>query len=394
MARMAEIVATRRRMGLAAAVAWLGLGLGWPAATPAQPAGPQPAPAALERLGPVSPEKRAELQRILDQHAAALESQALVLKTVAKLIGPTVVHIEADTPPRSLQLRMHRMEEAGSGVIIRWKDKYYVLTNRHVVQGAAADAIRIHLADGRQLHPLRVLDDAETDVAALPVDAPNLAAAPLGNSDRLEIGDFVLAMGSPFGLSHSVTFGIISAKGRRDLHLEDAGLRFQEFLQTDAAINPGNSGGPLCNLRGEVVGINTAIATASGRNEGIGFSIPINMFMAVARQLIETGRVVRAFLGVTLDPRFGPALAADVGLPGPMGARVTAVTPGSPAEAARLQTGDVVLEIDGTKVEDDLHLINIVSLLGVGKTVPLVIFRDGKTISTAVQLADRSKFGP
>jgi serine protease Do len=219
-------------------------------------------------------------------------------------------------------------------------------------------------------------------------------AAPLGNSDRLEIGDFVLAVGSPFGLSHSVTFGIISAKGRRDLHLDDAGLRFQDFLQTDAAINPGNSGGPLCNLRGEVIGINTAIATNSGRNEGIGFAIPINMFMAVARQLVETGQVVRAFLGVTLDARFGAALAAEIGLPGLMGARVTALTPGSPAETARLQPGDVILEIDGTKVEDDLHLINLVGLLGVGKTVPLVIFRDGKTISTTVQLGDRSKFGP
>ena len=140
-----------------------------------------------------------------------------------------------------------------------------------------------------------------TDVAVLAVSAPDLTAAPLGDSDRMEIGDFVLAVGSPFGLSHSVTFGIISAKGRRDLHLGEVDtVQFQDFLQTDAAINPGNSGGPLVNLRGEVIGINTAIASNSGGNEGIGFAIPVNMFMTVARQLIETGKVTRAFLGVNM----------------------------------------------------------------------------------------------
>ena len=137
------------------------------------------------------------------------------------------------------------------------------------------------------------------------VEAADLIPASLGDSDRMEIGDFVLAVGSPFGLSHSVTFGIISARGRHDLELGDATIRFQDFLQTDAAINPGNSGGPLCNLRGQVIGINTAIASNSGGNEGIGFSIPVNLFMGVARQLIDNGKVTRAFLGVTLDAKFG-----------------------------------------------------------------------------------------
>ncbi len=204
----------------------------------------------------------------------------------------------------------------------------------------------------------------------------------------------MLAVGSPFGLSHSVTFGIISAKGRRDLHLGDAELRFQDFLQTDAAINPGNSGGPLCNLRGEIIGINTAIASNSGGNEGIGFSIPINMFMAVARQLIETGKVARAFLGVSLDAKFGPAMAAEIGLPGPMGAGVTAVTPGSPAEAARLQPGDVILEIDGTRVEDDTAPDQ--------PGQPDRGRQDGaagrssataRRLTVTVEVADRSKFG-
>jgi serine protease Do len=392
---MARSLCTDSRGRWCARVFCLAVALAWLAVQTGRPAEPAAAPPALERAGPVSPEKRAQLQRILDEHAAALQSQAIVIKTVAKLIGPTVVHIEADAPRRTLQQNHdRRVEEAGSGVIIQVKDKFYVLTNRHVIHAATAESIRINLADGRQLHPLRILEDLETDVAVLPLSAPNLVAAPLGNSDRLEIGDFVLAVGSPFGLRHSVTFGIISAKGRRDLHLDDAGLRLQDFLQTDAAINPGNSGGPLCNLRGEVVGINTAIASNTGVNDGVGFSIPIKMFMAVARQLIETGKVVRAFLGVTLDAKFGPALAAEIGLPSPMGARVTAITPGSPADTARLQPGDVVLEIDGTQVEDDAHLINLVSLITVGKSISLRIFRDGKTLPVTVQAGDRSKFGP
>ena len=204
------------------------------------------------------------------------------------------------------------------------------------------------------------------------VSAPDLVAAPLGDSDRLETGDFVLALGSPFGLSHSVTFGIISARGRWDLHLPKGTIHFQDFLQTDAAINPGNSGGPLVNLHGELIGINNSIASDSGVNEGIGFAIPINLFMTVGRQLIATGRVARAFLGVNLNSKFGPAMAAELGLPRPIGAQVTGVTPNSPAEAAKLQPGDVILEFNGTPVEDDAHLVNLVSLTEVGKTVPVL----------------------
>ena len=169
----------------------------------------------------------------------------------------------------------------------------------------------------------------------------------------MEIGDFVLAVGSPFGLRNSVTFGIISAKGRRDLQFGNATVRYQDFLQTDAAINPGNSGGPLCNLRGEVIGINSAIASKSGISERIGFAIPMNMFINVARQLIDTGKVTRAFLGVSLESRYGPAMAAELGLPNPMGTRVLSVIKGTPAEAAGLQAGDVILQIDGERVEDD-----------------------------------------
>jgi serine protease Do len=175
--------------------------------------------------------------------------------------------------------------------------------------------------------------------------------------------------------------------------LPEGVIRFQDFLQTDAAINPGNSGGPLVNLHGEVIGINNSIASESGVNEGVGFSIPINMFMTVGRQLITTGKVTRAFLGVNLNSKFGPVTAADLGLPRPMGAEVSNVTAGSPAEAARLQPGDVIIEFNHTAVEDDSHLVNLVSLTEVGKAVPLLIFRDHKLLTVTVEVGDRSKFG-
>ncbi len=352
--------------------------------------------AAIERRGPVSAEKRAELYRQLEQQAAILEAQAAVVKTVAKLVGPTVVHIESDVTGRSaLQYgRGQRVEEAGSGVIIQWKEKHFVLTNRHVVTGAAPEKINVHLADGRLLHPTRVWENEDTDVAVLAISAPDLVAAPLGNSDALEIGDPVLAVGSPFGLSFSVTSGIISAKGRRGLEFgkDRPGLRLQDFIQTDAAINPGNSGGPLINLRGEVIGISTAIASNSGGSEGIGFAIPVNMFMTVARQLIEHGRVRWGFLGVTLDRDFGPAKATEIGLPGLFGARVIQVTADSPATAAKLQAEDVILQIDGVPIEDDDHLVNVVNLTEPGTEISLVIFRDRKQWSLKTVVGSREQF--
>ena len=352
-------------------------------------------PGELAELGePITPQQRAELRRALKKHAQVWEAQAAVVKTVAKLIGPTVVHIEADVPPKAVGLygRRREIEEAGSGVIVLLEGKHYVLTNGHVVRRSSPQQIRINLADGRRIHPKKVWDDPETDVAVMSISAPNLIAAELGNSDRMEIGDFVLAAGSPFGLSRSVTYGIISAKGRWDLRLGEASLRFQDFMQTDAAINPGNSGGPLVNLRGEIIGINTAIASNSGGNEGIGFSIPINMFMIVSRQLIEQGKVTRAFLGVTLDDDFGPATAAKFGLPRPMGARIKGIVSGTPAEIAKLQVDDVILRFNNTPVKDGDHLMNLVGLTEVGKSVSLVIFRDRKPIVVTLNVDDRSKF--
>ncbi len=323
----------------------------------------------------------------LVHEVAGLEKQSNVLKKVVKLVSPTVVHIEAEkTDQSSLKYgRRSQIEEAGSGFIITLGGHPYVITNRHVIKQAALRDIRIRLADSRVLNPLKVWTDPDTDIAVMSINAPSLVVSRLGNSDETEIGDFVLAVGSPFGLSHSVTFGIISAKGRRDLELGDE-VHFQDFMQTDAAINPGNSGGPLLNLRGEVIGMNTAIASSSGGSEGIGFTIPINMVKVVARQLVERGAVIRAYLGVGLDANFSPAKATGVGLRRPRGARITQVKPGSPAETAKLRVDDIVLQFDGIRVDNDSHLINLVGMTEPGKEVPVIVFRDHKTEKMMVKV--------
>jgi serine protease Do len=278
------------------------------------------------------------------------------------------------------------VEEAGSGVIVKYNEKYYVLTNRHVIKHASLDNIHIKLATGQVVFPNRVWADVETDIAVMAINTPELTAARLADSSLVDIGDFVLAVGSPFGLSHSVTYGIISAKGRRDLELGVEGVRYQDFFQTDAAINPGNSGGPLLNLRGEVIGINTAIASSSGGNEGIGFTIPINIAMSVARQLIDQGSVARALLGVSLDSKYDDTQARELGLPRRIGARVNRVTPKTAAAEIGLQVGDVILVFDGVRIEDDDHLVNQVKLTPVGKRVPLIVLRDGSSVELTAEL--------
>jgi serine protease Do len=319
-----------------------------------------------------------------------LEQRGSVVKRVVKLATPAVVHIEARRDAEGSRPARGESEEAGSGVIIERRGRLFVLTNRHVIKYSTANGINVKLADGRVVHPKQTWSDPATDVAIMSITTEGIVAARIGDSSKLDIGDFVLAVGSPFGLSHSVTYGIISAKGRRDLRLGDDGVQYQDFLQTDAAINPGNSGGPLLNLRGEVIGLNTAIASASGANEGIGFAIPINMVMVIADQLIERGTVVRAFLGVKLDASFGPSEAARLGMARPEGARVTGITRNSPAEQARIQVGDVILEFDGTRVEDDMHLINLVSLTPVHKEVDLRLLREGRPLGVRVRVANKA----
>ena len=334
-------------------------------------------------------DQRDDEYALFAKEAAWLEQQGKLLKRVVKLSKPSVVHIEVkkyDDDRVGFGVR-RSVEETGSGVVVRLNhgdDAPYILTNLHVVAKATPGNIHIRLSDGRQVKPTRVWSDPATDLAVLAVSTPQLVCARIGDSDKIEVGDFVLAIGSPFGLSHSVTFGIISAKGRRDLDLGSRRVAIKEFLQTDAAINPGNSGGPLLNLRGEVVGINTAIASSSGGNDGIGFSIPINMAMVVARQLVANGSVVYAYLGVRLDSAFTATQAAELRLPRLGGALVKSVNPDSPAENAKIQAGDVITRFSGIEVEDITHLVNLVKLTPVGKQLPVEVFRDGVRLTVRV----------
>ena len=327
-----------------------------------------------------------ELARDVD----ALDRELSIYKRVAKLVSPSVVHVEATPLP---QYRFRRdAEEAGSAVLVRYRGKDYVLTNRHVIKHSREDYIRLELFDGRQLQPTQILGDIETDVAVMAVEAPDLIPARIGDSDSAEIGDIVMAFGSPFNLRRSVTRGIISAKGRSNLDLGDGEVVYQNFFQTDAAINPGNSGGPLVNLRGEVIGLNTAIASSSGGNEGIGFSIPINIAVRIMRQLIESGQVERGFLGVTLDGNFDSASARYVGLSDLKGARVKEIAVGSPASLADLRVDDVILLFDNLRVEDDQHLINLVKRTEIGRQVEMVVFRNRRTLTTKVKIVKREDF--
>jgi serine protease Do len=218
------------------------------------------------------------------------------------------------------------------------------------------------------------------------VGRSDLAACRLGDSRTLEVGEHVFAVGSPFGLNHSVSFGIVSAKGRRNLELGNKSIVYQDFIQTDAAINPGNSGGPLMNLRGEVVGINTAIASNSGVNEGIGFAIPIQLAMAVATQLIERGELHRSYLGVSVERAFNVDPQGGLQSQRARGALVKVVKPNSPAEAAGLRYGDVILMFDGVAVENDEHLVQMVGLSPSGRPVELQVLRERATLQLTANL--------
>ncbi len=310
-----------------------------------------------------------------------------LVRRVSQLVKPSVIHIEAHKTEHKSGTH-ESYDEAGSGVVIKVRGEFWILTNRHVINGASPKEILLRASNGREFHPSRIHADPSTDVAVMKIDEIGIPAARLGDSDQIEIGDFVIAIGSPFGLSHSVTFGILSAKGRRDLSLGEQKIDLQDFFQTDAAINPGNSGGPLLNLRGEVIALNTAIASSSGGSEGIGFAIPMNMAIKVADQLILHGKLRRGYLGVTLDPDFTSADLAAAGYSLISGALVKNVRSGSPAEQAHLQRGDIIVEFDGRQVENDDHLVAQVGLTSVGAKIPMIIYRDGKRYRTDVVLTD------
>jgi len=262
-----------------------------------------------------------------------------------------------------------RVEQSlGSGVVVD-AAKGYVLTNHHVVGGA--DDITVTLQDGRDLKAKLVGSDPDTDVALLQIPADKLQALPIADSSQLRVGDFVVAVGDPFGLGQTATSGMVSALGRSGL-----GKGFQNFIQTDASINPGNSGGALVNLRGELVGINSMIFTPSGGNVGIGFAIPTDLATGVMKQLLAYGKVRRGNLGVEVQD-ITPRIAQALGLKDTTGAVVTRVDTGSPAEGAGLQTGDVLTAVDGKAVRSSQDVRNAEGLLPLGAKVTLSVKREG-----------------
>jgi serine protease Do len=281
--------------------------------------------------------------------------------------------------------REYRQEGLGSGVIISADG--YILTNNHVIREAEEISV---LIDKKEYKANIIGSDPKTDLSVIKVDAKNLPVAKLGNSEALEVGEWVLAIGNPFSreLHHSVTAGIVSGKGRTNVEVGD--IEYEDFIQTDAAINPGNSGGALVNLRGELVGINTAIVSNGwgGGNLGIGFAIPINLAKQIMEQLIETGRVVRGWMGVNIQP-VDENLAEKMQLPSTAGALVTDVLSDTPAERAGIRQGDFIIAFNGEPIRDNNHLIHVVAGYKPGTRAEVKLIRDGREKVLTMTLGER-----
>lgn len=331
-----------------------------------------------------------------------LQKTSLTFRAVAKKVTPTVVNISVVKTFRPSRFgfrndpfwdffgddfferffgipREFKNRGLGSGVIV--SEKGYILTNNHVV--GKADEIKVTLADKREFTAKVVGTDPKSDVAVIQIKARDLPVARLGNSDDIEVGDWAIAIGNPFGLNQTVTVGVISAKGRANMGIAD----YEDFIQTDAAINPGNSGGPLVNLEGEVIGINTAIFSQSGGYQGIGFAIPINMARSIMQNLIENGKIVRGWLGVQIQP-VTEDVAKSFGLSKAQGVLVGDVTKGSPAEKAGFKRGDIIIRYGDREINDPNQLRNLVASTRVGEKVPIEILRDGHPLTLTVEIAE------
>lgn len=281
--------------------------------------------------------------------------------------------------------REQESQSLGSGVVVD-AAKGYILTNNHVI--SKADEVTVTFRDGRSFVAKLVGADPETDVAVIQIQPDKLTAVTLGDSRKLRVGDFVVAIGNPFGLGQTVTSGIVSALGRSGLGIEG----YEDFIQTDASINPGNSGGALVNLRGELVGINTAIVGPSGGNIGIGFAIPVNMAQDIMKQLIQFGEVRRGRLGIAMQD-LTPDLAKALNIKFSKGTIIAQVAPGSPADKAGLHVGDVIMSIDGRSVASSAEVRNIIGLMRIGDKVSMDVLREGerKTVKLAIAAPQQAK---
>lgn len=321
------------------------------------------------------------------------------LAPLVKRVAPAVVNIRVS---QTIQMRSQPGDEmfrrffglpnmphdsreiasAGSGVIVDAKEGY-ILTNHHVIDGA--DEIQVSLHDDRTLDAVIVGSDAATDIALIKVDPDNLVDLPIGDSDLVEVGDFVIAIGNPFGLGHTVTSGIVSALGRTGISRNG----YEDFIQTDASINPGNSGGALVNMRGELVGINSVIISRSGGNVGIGFAVPSAIARSIMRQILDFGEVRRGLLGVsitTIDKESATALGAEVD----SGALISEIVPGSAAEQAGLLVDDIIIRVNNKKIDSGRELSNAIGLKGVGDTVNIEIVRNGHNQEVIATLGKRT----
>lgn len=325
------------------------------------------------------------------QIPTTLRSESVAFSDIVKVVSPAVVNISTTkTIKRDILPFPHffdspfedffepfripkkwKERSLGSGVIV--SSDGYIMTNYHVVE--KADKIVVTLYDKGNYKGKIIGSDPKTDIAIIKIPDKRLPAIRWGDSDNLQVGEFVLAFGNPYGFSHTVTMGIVSAVGRADVGIAD----YEDFIQTDAAINPGNSGGPLVNIKGELIGINTAIFSRTGGYQGIGFAVPSNMAKSVMDELIKEGKVTRGWLGVTIQS-VTPDLAKEFGLKKVTGAIVSEVFGGSPAEKAGLKRGDVILKVKGKAINDIKTLRNIVAQSQIGGTIKLKVIREGKTI--------------
>jgi len=339
-------------------------------------------------LPPNVPKQIADSSRAFSEIASSISPSVVNISTT-KIMKREAAPLLDDpfseffSPLRDFKMPKKWKEQSlGSGVII--SPDGYIITNNHVVE--QGDEIRVTLFDKRSFKAKLIGADTKTDVAIVKIDAENLYSVQWGDSDKLQVGEFVLAIGNPYGLNHTVTMGIISAVGRANVGIAD----YEDFIQTDAAINPGNSGGPLVNTKGELIGINTAIFSRSGGYQGIGFAVPSNMARLVMDQLIQKGKVTRGWLGVTIQ-EITPELSQKFGLKSAKGALIGDVAKGSPAEKAGIKRGDIILEFNGKKVSDVGNLRNMVAQSKIGEQIPLTIMRSGKEYALQVTTTELPK---
>ncbi len=346
-----------------------------------------------------------------DNGLASLRQTGKAFSSVAKKVSPAVVNIQVegravDATPAAEAWPFHddllrrffggdlpgsarpapkperRSLSQGSGFVFAARgDTTYLLTNSHVVERAGRIRVRLH--DGREFDATLQGADPRSDVAVLKIAARGLPVLKWGDSESLEVGEWVVALGNPFGLSHTLTTGVVSAKGRTSLGIND----YEDFIQTDAAINPGNSGGPLLNLDGEVIGVNTAIFSRSGGHMGVGFAIPSALARSIAEQLVANGRVARGYVGLTVQP-LTAEIAEALKFRDGRGALVNEVQPGSPAERAGLRAGDVLTHFDGSALADGGQYRNRAALARPGSTVTLGVIREGRALSIPVKVAE------